>query len=72
MAAIDYIDPKGYWIDPEGNIRRMGNEDGEQEIIASNQRHPDSGRHFGRAARTHRRADGWFRLHHKKRNTVER
>jgi hypothetical protein len=43
MAAIDYIDPKGYWIDPEGNIRRMGNEDGEQEIIASNQRHPDSG-----------------------------
>jgi hypothetical protein len=33
MAAIDYIDPKGYWCDPSGNIRRMGNEDGEQEII---------------------------------------
>jgi hypothetical protein len=35
MAAIDYIDPKGYWLDPSGNIRRMGNEDGEQEIIAT-------------------------------------
>jgi hypothetical protein len=35
MAAKDYIDPKGYWGDPEGNIHRMGNEDGEQEIIAT-------------------------------------
>jgi len=34
MAAIDYIDPKGYWCDPSGNIRRMGDEYGEQEIIA--------------------------------------
>jgi hypothetical protein len=33
MAAIDYIDPNGYWCDPSGNIRRMGDEDGEQEII---------------------------------------
>lgn len=33
MAAQDYIDPKGYWCDPSGNIRRMGDEDGEQEII---------------------------------------
>ena len=29
-----YIDPKGYWIDPERNIRRMGDEGGEQQIIA--------------------------------------
>jgi hypothetical protein len=35
MAAVDYIDPKGYWCDPSGNIRRMGGEDGEQEIIAT-------------------------------------
>jgi hypothetical protein len=35
MVAKDYIDPKGYWCDPSGNIRRMGNEDGEQEIIAT-------------------------------------
>jgi hypothetical protein len=33
MAAIDYIDPKGYWCDPSGNTRRMGDEDGEQEIV---------------------------------------
>jgi hypothetical protein len=30
MAAEDYIDPKGYWADPERNIRRLS---GEQEII---------------------------------------
>ena len=35
MAAKNYIDPIGYWCDPSGNIRRMGNEDGEQEIIAT-------------------------------------
>jgi hypothetical protein len=30
----NYIDPKGYWGDPSGNVRRTGNEGGEQEIIA--------------------------------------
>jgi hypothetical protein len=37
VAAKDYIDPEGYWLDPSGNIRRMGSteEDGEQAIIAS-------------------------------------
>ncbi len=35
MASKDYVDPKGYWCDPSGNIRRMGDEDGEQEIIAT-------------------------------------
>jgi hypothetical protein len=36
MSGIDYIDPEGYWLDPSGNIRRMGStEDGEQAIIAS-------------------------------------
>ena len=35
MANKNYIDPKGYFGDPEGNIHRMGNEDGEQEIIAT-------------------------------------
>jgi hypothetical protein len=35
MAAKDYIDPKGYWCEPSRNIRRMGNEDGEQEVIAT-------------------------------------
>jgi len=34
-SQTDYIDPKGYWCDPSGNIRRMGNEDGEQKIIAT-------------------------------------
>ena len=28
-----YIDPKGYWIDPERNVRRMGDKDGEQAVI---------------------------------------
>jgi hypothetical protein len=32
MTAKDYLDPKGYWGDPAGNIRRMS---GEQEIIAT-------------------------------------
>jgi hypothetical protein len=35
MAGIDFIDPEGYWLDPDGNVRRMGDEDGEQEIIAT-------------------------------------
>ena len=28
-----YIDPKGYWIDAERNLRRMGTEHGEQIVI---------------------------------------
>jgi len=32
MAEKEYLDPKGYWGDPAGNIRRMS---GEQEIIAT-------------------------------------
>jgi hypothetical protein len=32
MTAKDYLDPKGYWGDPNGNIHRMS---GEQEIIAT-------------------------------------
>ncbi|MCU1306883.1 MAG: hypothetical protein JWN45_1578 [Acidobacteriaceae bacterium] len=31
MTAKDYIDPKGYWGDPSGNIRLSG----EQEILAT-------------------------------------
>ena len=33
MANKDYIDPHGYWICPEGGIRRMGDEDGEGQMI---------------------------------------
>jgi hypothetical protein len=33
MADKNYIDPKGYWACPEGGIRRMSDEDGEQEVI---------------------------------------
>jgi hypothetical protein len=33
MTAKDYIDTKGYWISPDRKIRRMGDEDGEQEVI---------------------------------------
>jgi hypothetical protein len=29
----EYIDPKGYWIDPARNIRRLGSKDGEQLVI---------------------------------------
>jgi hypothetical protein len=29
----DYIDKKGYWIDPERNVRRMSDDGGEQRII---------------------------------------
>jgi hypothetical protein len=29
----EYIDPRGYWIDPERNVRRMSNKDGEQAVI---------------------------------------
>jgi hypothetical protein len=28
-----YIDPRGYWIDPNRSIRRMGDKDGEQVAI---------------------------------------
>jgi hypothetical protein len=33
MPAKDYVDPKGYWIDAERNIRRMSGEDGKQEVV---------------------------------------
>jgi hypothetical protein len=33
MTAKDYIDTKGYWISPDRTIRRMNEEDGEQEMI---------------------------------------
>jgi hypothetical protein len=26
MTAKDYLDPRGYWGDPSGNIRRMSSE----------------------------------------------
>jgi hypothetical protein len=29
----DYVDPQGYWITPDRAIKRMGNQDGEQETI---------------------------------------
>jgi hypothetical protein len=29
----EYIDPKGYWIDSNRNIRRLGNDDGEQIVV---------------------------------------
>jgi hypothetical protein len=29
----EYIDPKGYWIDPSRNVRRLGNDAGEQSIV---------------------------------------
>jgi hypothetical protein len=32
MIAKNYFDPRGYWGDPSGNIRRTS---GEQEIIAT-------------------------------------
>jgi hypothetical protein len=32
MIAKDYLDPRGYWGDPSGNIHRMS---GEQKIIAT-------------------------------------
>jgi hypothetical protein len=35
MTAKDYIDTKDYWISPEDRtIQRMGDEGGEQQIIA--------------------------------------
>jgi|HubBroStandDraft_2_1064218.scaffolds.fasta_scaffold689124_2 hypothetical protein len=33
MTAKDYIDTKRYWISPDRTIRRMSDEDGEQEMI---------------------------------------
>jgi hypothetical protein len=29
----EYLDPKGYWIDPDRNIRRFGDKDGEQVAV---------------------------------------
>jgi hypothetical protein len=29
----EYIDPKGYWIDPERKVRRMSDKNGEQAVI---------------------------------------
>jgi hypothetical protein len=29
----EYLDPKGYWIDPARNIRRLGKKDGEQLVM---------------------------------------
>jgi hypothetical protein len=29
----EYLDPKGYWIDPDRNIRRLGDKDGEQVAV---------------------------------------
>jgi hypothetical protein len=34
MTTKDYIDTKGYWISPDRTIRRMGDEGGEQQLIA--------------------------------------
>ena len=39
MAARDYIDPKGYWVSPEGDIRRVSDEDGEHEVIVQKTRY---------------------------------
>jgi len=33
MAANECIDPQGYWVCPEGGIRRVGDEEGEQEVM---------------------------------------
>jgi hypothetical protein len=33
MADKDYIDSKGYFVCPEGGIRRLSDENGEQELI---------------------------------------
>jgi hypothetical protein len=33
MADQNYIDPKGYFICPEGSIRRISDEGGKQEVI---------------------------------------
>jgi hypothetical protein len=37
MANMDYIDPEGYWIDPDRNIHHTSipDPDGEQTIIAT-------------------------------------
>jgi hypothetical protein len=32
QVAKDYLEPKGNWFDPSGNLRRMS---GEQDIIAT-------------------------------------
>jgi len=37
MAAKDYVDPQGYWIDPDRAIHResLPDPDGEQTVIVS-------------------------------------
>jgi len=42
MTAKNYLDPKGYWGDPSGNIHRMS---GEQEIIVAESAQKPSGGH---------------------------
>jgi hypothetical protein len=29
----EYVDPNGYWIDPERTVRRLGDKGGEQIVI---------------------------------------
>jgi len=33
MADKDYVDPKGYFVCPDGTIRRISDEGGEQRVI---------------------------------------
>jgi wyosine [tRNA(Phe)-imidazoG37] synthetase (radical SAM superfamily) len=33
MADKDYTDPKGYFVCPEGSIRRVSDEGGRQDVI---------------------------------------
>ena len=33
MAGIDYIDPEGYWLDPDGNVRRMGTTEEDGAVV---------------------------------------
>jgi hypothetical protein len=33
MTEKNYIDPKGYWVDPSRKVRRGGDEGGEQQVI---------------------------------------
>ena len=35
MADNDYMDPKGYFVCPDGTIRRRSNGNGEQEVIVT-------------------------------------
>jgi len=33
MTDKHYIDPRGYWVCPEGEIRRISDDDGDHEVI---------------------------------------